>query len=132
MVQRWPSRLFAAAVLTWGAMVSANAAAPGPGPGPGLNEPGGSGPFPAAATTTPQLPQHTLYHPVEMPRQALRLYVWGNGGCSDNGLSHARYLREIASRRYFVIALGAPRPGGAAGGAAPAPAPRGAPPPGQR
>jgi putative CocE/NonD family hydrolase len=127
---RWQWKLCAAMALAVCMMAPARAAAPGPGAaGPGLDEPGGSGPFPAAATTTPQLPQHTLYHPVQLPRQALPLYVWGNGGCSDNGLSHARYLREIASRGYFVIALGAPRPSTPPGAAAGGP---GALPPAQR
>src|SRR5690606_21169155 len=88
-----------------------------------VGEAGGSGPWPAAATTTAQLPQHTLYHPVQWPQQQpLPLYVWGNGGCSNNGLAHAQYLREIASRGYFVISLGIPQ--------APARRPEGAPPAG--
>jgi hypothetical protein len=44
------------------------------------------------------------------------LYVWGNGGCSSNGLAHAAYLRQIASQGYVIVALGV------AGGGAPAPA----------
>jgi putative CocE/NonD family hydrolase len=36
------------------------------------------------------------------------LFVWGNGGCSANGLAHAAYLREIASQGYLVVALGTP------------------------
>src|SRR5690606_32824357 len=102
MERSWQSTWYAAALFTFGAVAPAGAAAVG--------EAGGSGPWPAAATTTAQLPQHTLYHPVQWPRQQpLPLYVWGNGGCSHNGLAHAQYLREIASRGYFVIALGAPQ-----------------------
>jgi putative CocE/NonD family hydrolase len=134
MDRRWHWKPYAAVALTVCAMALAGAAAVDPqAAGPGLNEPGGSGPFPAAATTTPELPGHTLYHPVQLPRQALPLYVWGNGGCSDNGLSHAGYLREIASRGYFVIALGAPRqfrpPAAAAGGASALPPARRTPAP---
>ncbi len=121
MKRHWQSIWYAAAIFTIGAAGPAAAAAVG--------ESGGSGPWPASATTTPQLPQHTLYHPVQWPQQQpLPLYVWGNGGCSNNGLAHAQYLREIASRGYFVIALGVPqstarRPDGAPPSPPPPPAP---------
>jgi hypothetical protein len=62
----------------------------------------------------PDLPRHTVYHPVEWPRESLPLYVWGNGGCSANGLAHAAYLRQIASQGYVIVALGTPGGGTAA------------------
>jgi hypothetical protein len=74
----------------------------------------GSGPYPAIAESRAELPRHTVYRPVEWPGAALPLYVWGNGGCSGNGLAHAAYLRQIASHGYVIVALGAP-----GGGAAP-------------
>jgi len=80
-----------------------------------VGEPSGSGPFPATAETRDELPEHTVYRPVEWPGEPLPLYVWGNGGCSNNGLAHAAYLREIASHGYVVVALGVP------GGGPPAP-----------
>ena len=52
--------------------------------------------------------------PVEWPRGSLPLYVWGNGGCSSNGLAHAAYLRQIASQGYVIVALGVPGGGAAA------------------
>jgi uncharacterized protein len=73
-----------------------------------VGEPSGTGPFPATAEARAELPGHTIYRPVDWPRDALPLYVWGNGGCSNNGLAHAAYLREIASRGYVVVALGVP------------------------
>jgi predicted dienelactone hydrolase len=79
-----------------------------------VGEPSGTGPNPAVAEARPDLPGHTIYRPVEWPREALPLYVWGNGGCSNNGLAHAAYLRQIASHGYVVVALGPP-------GGAPAP-----------
>jgi uncharacterized protein len=110
-----------------------------------IGEPSGSGPWPAVAESRTELPMHTVYRPQRLPTAALPLYVWGNGGCSANGLSHAAYLREIASQGYVVVALGAPStapaargggPGPAAGagpaparGAGPAPAPGAAAPP---
>jgi len=73
-----------------------------------IGEPSGTGPFPATAESRAELPGHTIYRPVDWPREALPLYVWGNGGCSNNGLGHAAYLREIASRGYVVVSLGVP------------------------
>jgi putative CocE/NonD family hydrolase len=81
-----------------------------------IGEPSGTGPFPATAERRAELPGHTVYRPVEWPGEPLPLYVWGNGGCSSNGLAHAAYLRQIASHGYVVVALGVP------GGGAPAPA----------
>lgn len=73
-----------------------------------VGEPSGSGPFPAIAESRADLPDHTVYHPLAWPRGQLPLLVWGNGGCSDNGLAHAAYLRQIASFGYVVVALGPP------------------------
>jgi hypothetical protein len=81
-----------------------------------VGAPSGSGPFPATAESRPELPGHTVFRPVKWPENALPLYVWGNGGCSNNGLAHAAYLRQIASHGYVVVALGP------AGGGPPAPA----------
>jgi len=49
-----------------------------------------------------------VYRPVNWPRGPVPLFVWGNGGCSNNGLAHAAYLRQIASQGYVVVALGVP------------------------
>src|SRR5690606_2759449 len=81
-----------------------------------IGEPSGSGPFPATAESRAELPGHTVYRPVDWPSEPLPLFVWGNGGCSNNGLAHAAYLRQIASQGYVVVALGVP------GGGPPAPA----------
>src|SRR5690606_24468299 len=53
-----------------------------------VGEAGGSGVWPAIAEARADLPLHTLYRPVSMPDSALPLLLWGNGGCSDNGLAH--------------------------------------------
>ncbi len=70
--------------------------------------PSGSGPSPAIAESRAELPRHTVYRPVDLPRAPMPLYVWGNGGCSANGLAHAAYLRQIASHGYVIVALGTP------------------------
>lgn len=81
-----------------------------------IGDPSGTGPFPATAESRVELPGHTVYRPAVWPSDSLPLYVWGNGGCSSNGLAHAAYLRQIASQGYVIVALGVP------GGGAPAPA----------
>ena len=79
-----------------------------------VGAPSGTGTYPAIAESRTELPRHTVYRPSELPRTPLPLYVWGNGGCSSNGLAHAAYLRQIASQGYVIVALGVP-----GGGAAP-------------
>lgn len=74
-----------------------------------IGAPSGTGLWPAVAEQRADLPTHTIYHPAQMPKQALPLFVWGNGGCRDNGLAHAAFLRQIASNGYFVVAVGHPR-----------------------
>jgi putative CocE/NonD family hydrolase len=74
-----------------------------------LGAPSGTGPLPAVAESIAELPGHTLFHPVQMPRDPLPLFIWGNGACRDNGLQHGAFLRQIASQGYLVIALGRPR-----------------------
>lgn len=97
---RRQSKWYMAALLALGGMM--------PGMSAQIGTAGGSGAWPAIAASNPQLPKHTLYHPLQFPQQALPLYVWGNGACRNNGLAHAAYLREIASRGYFVVSLGEP------------------------
>jgi dienelactone hydrolase len=76
-------------------------------PPPGfIGEPGGRGNLPAIAQSRADLRTHTLFRPVELPAEPLPLLIWGNGGCSDYGLSHDKFLRDIASHGYVVVALG--------------------------
>ncbi len=69
----------------------------------------GTGPMPAVAEQLASLPRHTLYRPQQLPKSPLPIFLWGNGACRDNGLSHGAFLRQIASQGYVVIALGVPR-----------------------
>ena len=76
-------------------------------PAPGfIGAQGGRGDRPAVAQSRADLRTHTLYRPVALPDKPLPLLIWGNGGCSDYGLSHDKFLRNIASHGYIVIALG--------------------------
>jgi len=66
----------------------------------------GNGQWPAVAQSRADLRTHTLYRPVELPDAPMPVLLWGNGGCSDNGLGHSYFLREVASHGYLVVALG--------------------------
>jgi dienelactone hydrolase len=44
-----------------------------------------------------------------MPPRRLPILLWGNGGCRDNGLSNARFLRQVASHGYLIVAAGRAR-----------------------
>ena len=74
-----------------------------------VGAPGGSGPMPAVAEYLAAMPDHTIYHPATMPKQRLPIVLWGNGGCADNSLSAAHFLREVASHGYFIVVPGPPR-----------------------
>jgi len=68
----------------------------------------GTGASPAYAESVDGFADHTIFRPEKWPDGKVPVYLWGNGGCSANGMSHAAYLREIASHGYLVIALGNP------------------------
>jgi len=74
-----------------------------------IGSPAGTGSLPAVAESREDLRAHTIYRPLQMPATPLPVLIWGNGGCSDNGLSHSIFLREVASHGYYIIALGYPR-----------------------
>jgi hypothetical protein len=74
-----------------------------------IGEPAGTGKWPAIAESREDLRAHTIYRPMRLPATPLPVLIWGNGGCSDNGLAHSIFLREVASHGYFIIALGYPR-----------------------
>lgn len=87
---------------------AADKPAPPPAPmAPGIiGQPAGTGAYPAVAEVDARLPRHTLYHPAGAVPGKMPIVVWGNGGCRDNGLTASRFLREIASHGYFVVAAG--------------------------
>ena len=71
-----------------------------------IGEAAGNGQWPAVAQSRADLRTHTLYRPLELPDESMPVLLWGNGGCSDNGLGHSYFLREVASHGYLVVALG--------------------------
>src|SRR6185369_1652386 len=96
----------------------------------------GTGKFPAMKEEVASLPNHVVYRPAQLDKLGstrLGLYVFGNGGCSNDGASARLHLLEVASHGYLAIAPGrlrsgpgatVPRP---ATPPPPAPAPGGAP-----
>jgi hypothetical protein len=73
---------------------------------------GGSGQYKANYSTIPGFDRHTLYAPLLLPPNVkLPVIVWGNGGCSGDGLGFSKFLTEIASHGYFIIANGKPGAG---------------------
>lgn len=85
------------------------AAAPPPPTSPEVAGDRGSGPYPAVVEVDPTLARHVIYRPADLGRfgrTKLGVYVWGNGGCSDDAGSVRNHLLEIASHGYLVIASG--------------------------
>ncbi|NLW30342.1 MAG: alpha/beta hydrolase [Fibrobacter sp.] len=51
----------------------------------------------------------TIYRPADLGgEEKYPIFVWGNGGCSQDGFSNKAALGEIVSWGYFVIADGTP------------------------
>ena len=58
---------------------------------------------------SPGISTGTIYRPADMKgAQRYPILVWGEGGCSQNGLSNLASMSEIASHGYFVVADGTP------------------------
>jgi len=78
----------------------------------------GTGAFPAIKEEVASLPDHVVYRPAELGKLGstkLGLYLFGNGGCSNDGASSRLHLLEIASHGYLAIAPGRIRSGPGAG-----------------
>jgi dienelactone hydrolase len=74
----------------------------------------GTGTFPALKEEVASLPDHVVYRPADvgtLGSTKLGLYLFGNGGCSNDGASSRMHLLEIASHGYLAIALGRIRSG---------------------
>ena len=85
-----------------------------------IGEPSGTGSYPAIAESYSSMPINTVYRPLVLPQERLPLLLWGNGACSDDGLSYAVFLREISSHGFIIVAAGYPRETPATNNAAPA------------
>jgi len=77
---------------------------------------GGSGPYKSSFGAVPGLRKHTMYMPKSVPANVtLPVIVWGNGACSGNGAWFSKFLNEIASHGFFIVANGDPNGSLAAG-----------------
>jgi hypothetical protein len=69
----------------------------------------GTGRFPALKEIEPGLADQVVYRPADLEALGatkLGVYVFGNGGCTDDGASARLHLLEIASHGYLAIAPG--------------------------
>jgi dienelactone hydrolase len=61
----------------------------------------------------PGIKEGTIFRPTDLGgAETYPILVWGEGGCSQDGLSNATAMAEIASHGYFVIADGTPNGSG--------------------
>ena len=74
----------------------------------------GTGPHQVVVETNSDagIKEGTIYRPKDLGgAEKYPIFVWGEGGCSLNGLSNSAAMAEIASHGYFVIADGTPNNG---------------------
>lgn len=71
---------------------------------------GGTGKYKAVMQEDASLVAHTIFAPQNLSKfsakNPLPIVVWGNGACSNSPWEHYRFLNEIASHGYLVIATG--------------------------
>lgn len=69
----------------------------------------GTGPLAPIKEIDPRLPDQVVYRPADLAGldgTKLGVYVFGNGGCSNDGASSRLHLLNVASHGYLVIAPG--------------------------
>ncbi len=75
-----------------------------------LVEEGGTGPYKALMLEDPSLEAHTIFVPQDLrpfgKDNLLPVLVWGNGACTNSPWEHYKFLNEIASHGFLVIATG--------------------------
>lgn len=73
-------------------------------------ENGGTGDYSAIMMADPGLPTHTIFRPKDMEAfgkgKMLPVIAWGNGACNNSPWEHYKFLNEIASHGFLVIAIG--------------------------
>jgi dienelactone hydrolase len=71
---------------------------------------GGAGTYKAIAIHDANFPEYTIYRPENLKFAAsnttLPLIIFGNGGCINTSVPFEKFLNEIASFGYIVIAIG--------------------------
>ena len=80
------------------------------GPKSRVVEDGGTGPFKAVMKEEASLSEHTIFVPQDLSafnaKKRLPVLVWGNGACTNSPWEHYKFLNEIASYGYIVVATG--------------------------
>ena len=73
-------------------------------------EEGGTGAFKAVMKEEAGLEAHTVFVPQDLSKfgkdNPLPVLVWGNGACTNSPWEHFKFLNEIASHGFLVIATG--------------------------
>lgn len=73
-------------------------------------ENGGTGDYSAIMMADPDLSTHTIFRPEDLEAfgkdKKLPVITWGNGACYNSPWEHYRFLNEIASHGFLVIAIG--------------------------
>ena len=73
-------------------------------------EEGGQGPYKAIMKEEPSLAEHTVLVPQDLSKfneqNPLPVLVWGNGACTNSPWEHYKFLNEIASHGFLVLATG--------------------------
>ena len=73
-------------------------------------EDGGTGPFKAVMKEEASLAEHTIFVPQDLSvfnaKKQMPVLVWGNGACTNSPWEHYKFLNEIASYGYIVVATG--------------------------
>lgn len=73
-------------------------------------EEGGTGAYKAIMKEEPSLDAHTIFVPQNLDafnrKNPLPVLVWGNGACRNSPYEHYKFLNEIASHGYIVVATG--------------------------
>ena len=73
-------------------------------------EDGGTGPYKAIMFEAPDFEAHTVFAPQDLSsfgkKNLLPVLVWGNGACTNSPWEHYKFLNEIASHGFLVIATG--------------------------
>ena len=77
---------------------------------PTVLEEGGTGPYRAVMYEVEGFKEHTIFAPKDLSvfseKKALPVLVWGNGGCANSPRGHEKFLNDIASYGYLVLATG--------------------------
>lgn len=92
------------AALLASAAIGQNGHSPGP-----VADTAGTGPYPAIKEQVPSLPGYVVYRPRDLAqagKRSLGIYLFGNGGCEDDGAVARLHLLEIASHGFVAIAPG--------------------------